>query len=321
MSIFVSDFGLNTHYQILSAIREAARLLSEDAILKLHEEKTSSAVQDVVALLRIMRMLERQSYYYGQSYTLSLTSAAQGVTWEILQASGLKEAELASLQTAWQNLNPREKIKPQLQTSRALAMKVFAESGGPGGRPQPVFFGIWALIFRDYDERETLGDYQELLDQAPGLDGDWEAFLKTADRIQKNNAGTFGRYLSNNSTPLSRGLFANVSARDTIRALAVAAIALRRYQLDHDGVIPPSLAELCPKYLAKIPEDPMDGKPLRYLPKQDGTYRLYSVGTDVVDDGGDVSSTSPRDFYYLLDRSEGNISSRKDLVWPTEVKP
>lgn len=318
---FAPNFGASAPFQTLSAIRDAARLLSEAAILKLHEGKTSAAVQDVVALLRIIRMLERQPHYYGQSPALSLTCTAQGATWEILQASGLDGAKLASLQNAWQELNPREKIKPLLQTARAMAEREFSNIGEAGGRPQLIYFGIWELAFRDYDERATLTDYQNLLDQAPGPEGNWQPFLKTADRIQKTNAGTFSRYYSNSTTPLSRGYFANVSARETIRALAIAAIALRRYQLDHREEIPSSLAELCPQYLSEEPLDPMDGKPLRYLPKEDRTYRLYSVGTDGVDDGGDASSTTPGDFYSLLDRSEGNISSRKDLVWPMAASP
>lgn len=317
------DFGTGNavSYQALSAIREASRMLHDQAILSLHEEKISDAVQDTVALLRIIRMLERQPHFYSQGATLSLTGMAQSATWEILQATKLTDSELPPLQDAWQELTPREKLKPFLRMARALAVRDFANIGAEGERPQPVFFGVWELAFRDHDEKETLVDYQDLLEQAPGSEGSWQPFLKTVARIQKKNAGSFSRYYSNSITPLSRGYFASISARESVRALALAAIALRRYEIDHEGAIPSSLAELCPKYLAEVPLDPMDGKPLRYVPKADRTYRLYSVGTDGTDDGGDVSSPAPGDFYYLLDRSEGNISNRKDLVWPAAVSP
>ena len=41
-----------------------------------------------------------------------------------------------------------------------------------------------------------------------------------------------------------------------------------------------------PEYLDTVPEDPFDGKPLRYkrLPKG---YVVYSIGWDGKDDGGD----------------------------------
>ena len=40
-----------------------------------------------------------------------------------------------------------------------------------------------------------------------------------------------------------------------------------------------------PEYLAAIPADPFDGKPLRYKKAQKG-YVIYSIGLDRQDDGG-----------------------------------
>jgi hypothetical protein len=49
------------------------------------------------------------------------------------------------------------------------------------------------------------------------------------------------------------------------------------------GRLPQSLAELVPEYLSAVPVDDMDGKPLRYSPEEKA---LYSVGTNLADDGG-----------------------------------
>ena len=49
------------------------------------------------------------------------------------------------------------------------------------------------------------------------------------------------------------------------------------------GRLPQSLAELVPEYLAAVPVDDMDGKPLRYSPEK---KVVYSVGKDLADDGG-----------------------------------
>jgi hypothetical protein len=62
-------------------------------------------------------------------------------------------------------------------------------------------------------------------------------------------------------------------------------LALRAYELDH-GRYPDSLAQLAPKYLPSVPQDPFtDGLPLKCHLNDDG-YLLYSVGPDVNDDGG-----------------------------------
>ena len=59
-------------------------------------------------------------------------------------------------------------------------------------------------------------------------------------------------------------------------------IALRLWHIDH-GVLPASLAKLVPQYLPELPIDPFDGKPLRYSMTEG---RIWSVGTDLLDEGG-----------------------------------
>ena len=71
------------------------------------------------------------------------------------------------------------------------------------------------------------------------------------------------------------------AAKQTI----IVAIALKRYQLKH-GNYPPDLNSLVTEFLASIPLDPVDGKPLRYKLNSDGTFLLYSVGENGVDHGG-----------------------------------
>ena len=75
------------------------------------------------------------------------------------------------------------------------------------------------------------------------------------------------------------------------RRMAVTAIALERFRLRH-GEYPAQLAGLVPAFLPKAPIDLMDGKPLRYRRKDDGTFLLYSVGEDGKDDEGDSSPPS-----------------------------
>jgi hypothetical protein len=67
------------------------------------------------------------------------------------------------------------------------------------------------------------------------------------------------------------------------RNLSVA-FALAAYRADN-GRYPEALADLAPKYLAAVPDDLFNGKPLTYKPSETG-YRFYSVGPDGKDDGG-----------------------------------
>jgi hypothetical protein len=65
---------------------------------------------------------------------------------------------------------------------------------------------------------------------------------------------------------------------------AAVAVALERYRRDQ-GQWPEKLEALVPKYLAAVPTDPQDGKPLRYRRRPDGVV-VYWLGPDGTDDGG-----------------------------------
>ncbi len=73
------------------------------------------------------------------------------------------------------------------------------------------------------------------------------------------------------------------------------AIACERYRLAQ-GNWPPTLSTLVPQYLSAIPLDPFSGQPLLYRLLPDGVV-IYSVGTNGVDDQGDVLELngSPKD--------------------------
>lgn len=62
-------------------------------------------------------------------------------------------------------------------------------------------------------------------------------------------------------------------------------VAVERHRLAHGGRLPETLAALVPTFLQRVPEDPYDGKPVRYQIRANG-YSVYSVGTDRKDDGG-----------------------------------
>lgn len=100
-------------------------------------------------------------------------------------------------------------------------------------------------------------------------------------------------------------------AVEVTKHVVVTAIALKRFQLKH-GNFPEKLSELSPEFLASVPPDPVDGKPLRYRRNADGTYLLYSIGENGNDDGGDASlghSITSTTFFWQR-------SHALDWVWP-----
>jgi hypothetical protein len=99
------------------------------------------------------------------------------------------------------------------------------------------------------------------------------------------------------------------------RRVVMTAIALKRFQLRH-GKWPGTLGELAPEFLASVPIDPDDGKPLKYHPNADGAFLLYSVGEDGVDNGGDSTTTTSGgpSLFWLYAKA-------RDWVWPQPASP
>jgi len=73
---------------------------------------------------------------------------------------------------------------------------------------------------------------------------------------------------------------------------AIVALAVERYRIAH-GHWPDSLLSLVPEFLAKVPLDPYDAKPLHYGRLADGVV-IYSIGPDETDNGGKIDRKYPR---------------------------
>lgn len=73
-----------------------------------------------------------------------------------------------------------------------------------------------------------------------------------------------------------------------LRRMGATALAIRLYELDH-GHRPATLEALVPDYLPAVPVDAMsDGRVIGYLPDAEFP-RLYSVGSNGLDDGGEFA--------------------------------
>jgi hypothetical protein len=94
----------------------------------------------------------------------------------------------------------------------------------------------------------------------------------------------------------------------TEQQMVLTAIALDRYRMAH-GAFPQRLEALLPVLLPTLPRDAMNGEPLRYQPRPDGGFILYSVGFDGMDDGGDPTSSDTNRVYR-------QIWDGRDAVWP-----
>ena len=87
------------------------------------------------------------------------------------------------------------------------------------------------------------------------------------------------------------------------------ACALERFRQAR-GSFPATLQELVPEFLPVIPVQIVNGQPYLYRLTEDGSFVLYSVGSDLRDDGGTINPAT-------------NASKQLDWVWryPAKIEP
>jgi hypothetical protein len=173
----------------------------------------------------------------------------------------------------------------------------------------------WLWLWSYHDERRYLEMIQTMLEvprqvrRTGSLAAALSETRSASQRLrQSEDSGSAKYFLATRIAPALEKASVKAARLETQREMAVAAIALKRYQLRHHR-LPPTLALLTPEFLASVPRDFMDGKELRYQPNSDGTFLLYSVNEDGKDDAGDprpVSATT----------SNFSFNNGRDMVWP-----
>ena len=113
------------------------------------------------------------------------------------------------------------------------------------------------------------------------------------------------------------------------RRVTALMLAIRIYQIDHNGQYPQTLTELVPNYLPQLPADPLAGDAKTFGYRLSPRPLLWSVGEDGVDDGGserllgnrtaapsDPPAGDPRD-NFMWNRADVLF----DLVKPAPLPP
>ena len=130
--------------------------------------------------------------------------------------------------------------------------------------------------------------------------------------IGRNPTNRFQYYFVSLLLPSIGAVFSATERSTQMRDAAEVAIALELWHRRHGGW-PETLAQLVPDLLPAVPPDRVDGKPLRYIVR-DNRPVLYSLGANRRDDNGtsaDPDSTMTID-YGILDPASPSRAKHAD---------
>ncbi len=316
-------------------VRLTAQWLAGDVIHQLRQNRLEESLQDLEALAASAQVHRDDPTMVAQMIRVAVTGLGLETTWEALQAPGWTDAQLHRLQKAWEPVDLMDALERGVVGVRAERDKIWTMvRKGAGGRQlrslfvlspstnlnfkdfvsDNVIFPVYKLTSLDEDELFCLETIQDTIETVRRIKkgSPWNevsnGLTQSYARLDKVSS-SFLRYrhcialmaLPNFSRAVQVG-----TRNETLRQMALTAIALKRYQIQH-SCLPVNLSALTPEFLAIPTYDPLAGRPLQYVLRQDGTYLLYSVGQNGIDDGGETP------FWY---KGKYGLWDEPDAVWP-----
>ncbi len=301
------------------SLRMASFALSWQAIRCSRDGKTAQALATALAGLHLVRSIDYEPLLIAYLIRIAggmqpMNSVEQTLAWN----ADADDRSLAAVQELVWRESTNVSIKPSIRCERAMMHHLFelidrGEITVDDKKPSGFEFGT--LIFRQYIPaniafvHEQYDEFRALLDLPAGQKASAIQRWTLPPRTRENLLGHFLIPVVNK--------VALAEMRYQAKCLCTAAgIACERHRLKY-GRWPASLGDLAESGLPKGVIDPFDGQPLRYRIVDDGAI-IYSVGTNGIDDGGDVvrREGTPDDVGFRL----WNTDKRR-VPKPAEPKP
>ena len=289
------------------ALSNYARTASLRAVCRIQADQHSDAAREISTLLRTSRLKPSTSLWSSQESNKVLSLAIETL-WFGLTRNRWTSPELTDLDSDLASINPRDRLIQALRGERADFCSVLDAFAGNRlfavRRVSEFVQEFRGLGFNSgFGETFDLGILSSMVRALP--DGSFHhnqvTFSREIDRILVAiTTGSYSKlpdYRTRSHSP--HNCFAypilegipdtcqKVLQTEAILAQARTAIAIELFR-QSSGHLPASLAELSPA----PPPDPMTGAPLLYQRVDDTRYKLWSVATNGLDDGGETGPSS-----------------------------
>ena len=312
----IPEHGLRTStpafmFQIL------ALWLNADALNALRQGSRITALEDLQCLTDLALIGSQEKHLQTQFERIKVIGFALRGSWEILQSAEWTDQELNRIEAAWKRISP-------LQASEACMVWQLAQAGDVEATVRRHLAraslrdrvtAMVGRIDRDDDALFLLQHASTYLEAVRALQQgeDWTSLKPGLEKIQSSAMSKWNsRYRHLGVRMMAIGfetVFADAIRAEAGRQLLLADVAVRKFRLRHNGTPPKTLRELSPDFLnVASGHDPFSGGDLKYRLIPDGSYLLYSVGIDGVDNGGDLS----------VDKGQGLFFwGSRDMAWPS----
>jgi len=271
-------------------LRYATRVLALEAILHAENNDPAGAAACLKSAIQLARTLDEEPLVISQLVRIAcLDMVVRRALQHVVSRTDLTDAQFAELGEALKNAeNPDAMAQAQagdfccmLESARTLWERE-EENGEPVRFPgRRLFTDLFFVRACTEFTADALEVYELPVHQRVPALRRVEAELESSSSVF-NFAAQMVAPTTTGPTALHMECLARCRA-------ARAALAVERYRLA-EGRLPDALNDLVPNYLDAVPTDPFLTGPLRYR-VQGERYVVYSVGMNLMDDGGSSEKT------------------------------
>jgi hypothetical protein len=287
-------------------VRSAVRALDLEFVILARQENLDPAIENLETRIKVGETLRHDPLLISLLVRIAVHAINIGDINSLAANPKMTDEQLARLQHLLSGVDIHAQLQEAMLGERAWCYHAFHQPMGFALAPDPNKISNTVRETTEDVRRvkrpedcakalEMLTDLHEAAKQEPPqvlvevarLDGQLKQLMAETPVNRMRYAVTLMLLpaVNNVATADARG--------ETLRDLALAAIAARRYRLQH-GELPSRPEDLVPEFLPQVPIDSFDGKPLRWKSSKTGLV-IYSIGKDLVDDGGtcDPSTFEP----------------------------
>ena len=274
----------------IANVREDCLLLCAEAVVCAERGDPNGATRSLEVALCVACSLDHEPILLShlvQMSTVGWTTAA--LEWA-LNAVPFTEEQLARLNRAFSSIHANEGLSRALAGDRCLSLVAFDEPQIVSRQqrfpkpPPAALMGLYGTVGLAAREGTIFLDHMEECLQIAQLPASQRppAIRAQEARYGHSRKGLLWKEVDARSIPTMMG---HELKRVAQLEVAKTLVAVERHRLAHTS-LPETLGQLVPDYLAEVPVDPFDGRPLRYR-RTDQGFVVYSVGEDSKDDGGE----------------------------------
>ncbi len=300
------------HIPHLSPGMSLAQVLALHASAELEAGHHDKALNDLNVIWKFQEGLKQEPLLISQLVNVTMGQLSIQPVWEGIARSQWSDSELSAIQKHYASMNILQGQNLAIRGEAVgLAVQTLDWFKTKNLRARRQFWGLfifyssdpyqsggWPVLFSTFpngwiDQGKTAMAHFYLADYLPCIDParhrvSVDRIAATSDKIQ--NLSLYDPYnffvkLTASSVTASAIKFAQVQV---MTDQVVIAGALERYKHKY-GKYPEQLKVLAPEFLAIVPCDIIDGKPMRYQPGINSRYKLYSIGWNQKDDAGMIA--------------------------------